>query len=59
MFQVVLTQHGRPTSHAVGSPPTTFAYKADAKAKAQRMNKLLSPGEKGHYGLRYKIIDIK
>jgi len=31
----------------------------DAKKKAKRMNKLLSPGEKKHYGLRYIVIPVK
>jgi hypothetical protein len=33
--------------------------KADAKETAKRRNKMLSPGEKKYYGLRYIVVQIK
>lgn len=30
----------------------------DAKAKAKRMNKILSPGDKKYYGLKYTIAKV-
>lgn len=31
----------------------------NAKAKAKRMNDILTPGEKKHYGLKYVIVPVK
>ena len=36
----------------------TFDDEGDAKAYAKRMRKLLSPGEKKHYGMSYKFIEL-
>lgn len=60
MYQVVLTGGSVAEQQARGTqaarPTDTFADKADAAAKAKRLNKLLSPGEKAYYGLRYKVV---
>ncbi len=32
--------------------------KEEARAKARRLNKLLSPGERAHYGLKYKVVNV-
>ena len=41
---------------SIGSRPstTTFNTPEEAKDYAKRMNKLLSPGEKSYYKMRYK-----
>ena len=31
----------------------------EAKEKAKRMNKILTPGEKKHYGLKYVVVPVK
>jgi hypothetical protein len=31
----------------------------DAKEKAKRMNKILSPGEKKYYRMKYKVVKVK
>jgi hypothetical protein len=51
------------TGGSIGEKPhiplhETFADKADAKAKAKRMNALLSAGEKKYYNIRYKVIEV-
>lgn len=33
--------------------------KADAKAKAKRLNKSLSPGEKKYYGIKYVTAEVQ
>jgi len=33
-----------------------FNNKDEAKAYAKRMNKQLTPGEKGYYGMKYVVI---
>ena len=40
----------------------TFDTEIEAKQKAARMNKILSPGEKTHYNMKYtavKVSDLK
>lgn len=41
---------------SINSKPLTFTFTTEALAKeyARRMNKLLSPGEKSYYKMRYK-----
>jgi hypothetical protein len=36
-----------------------FSDKEEAKAKAKRMNKLLSPGEKKYYKMRYIVREVR
>ena len=38
-----------------GKPVEVHSNIDDAKAQAKRLNKLLSPGEKQHYGLKYHV----
>jgi len=38
-----------------GKPVEVHSNVEDAKAHAKRLNKLLSPGEKQHYGLKYHV----
>ena len=35
------------------------ANKAEAKDEAKRRNKMLSPGEKGYYGLKYIVVQVQ
>jgi hypothetical protein len=51
------------TGGSIGENPhiplrDTFADKKEAKAKAMRMNALLSAGEKKYYKIRYKVIEV-
>ena len=41
------------------TPKEAEASKEEAQAKAKRMNKQLSPGEKKYYGIKYKAVQIK
>jgi len=38
---------------------TIFDTKDDAKTKTKHLNKLLSPGEKRYYGLKYVVAEIQ
>jgi len=37
----------------------SFNSEENAKAKAKKMNKILSPGEKKYYGMKYTSIKVK
>jgi hypothetical protein len=61
MYQVILTGGSIAEQQArknTPRPTNTFSTKADAAVKAKRLNKLLSPGEKEYYGLRYKVVEM-
>lgn len=40
-------------------PSATYDSKEEADAKAKRMNAILSPGEKGYYGMKYYVKQIE
>ena len=44
------------TGGSIGSKPSTKIFETEIEAKeyAKRMNKILSPGEKSYYKMKYK-----
>jgi hypothetical protein len=64
MFGVILTggsigeSSTRNTTRNSKNMCRTFDDKTEAQQYARRMNKLLSPGEKSYYRLKYKIVTL-
>ena len=52
-------QKGGSIGEKPGKAIATFDDEQDAKDKAKRMNKLLSPGEKKYYGISYKVRQVE
>lgn len=57
-FSIVMTSVGLGSKTTEPSKNSMFDNKEDAKAKAKRLNALLTVGEKKYYKCRFKVVEI-
>lgn len=58
-YTIALTTNGhRDEQTTRATTDNTYTERDEAKAKAKRLNKLLSIGEKKHYKLKYKVFTV-
>jgi hypothetical protein len=57
-YSIIMTTNGHYDKTQRADTDNTFTDKDEARAKAKRLNKLLSKGEKEYYKLKYKVFAV-